>query len=65
MLTVVATPWAVVAIDGRAIGETPREVRLGAGTYRVRATHPSLGTREESVTIKPGKRRTWSPTFAN
>ncbi len=64
VLIVVATPWAVVAIDGRAIGETPREVRLGAGTYRVRATHP-LGMREQTVTIKPGKRQTWSPTFAN
>ncbi len=63
VLTVVATPWAQVAIDGRDIGETPRELRLGAGTYRVRASHPALGIREHSVTIKAGKRMIWSPTF--
>ncbi len=65
VLAVVATPWAEVFIDGRSIGETPREVRLGAGSYRVKATHPALGTREQSVTIKPGKRQVWNPTFAN
>jgi hypothetical protein len=60
---VVATPWAQVAVDGRDIGETPRELRLGAGLYRVRASHPVLGIREHSVTIKAGKRMIWSPTF--
>ncbi len=65
VLAVVATPWAEVQIDGREIGETPREVLLGAGSYRVRATHPALGTREQTVTIKAGKRQVWSPTFAN
>jgi len=65
VLAVVATPWAEVAIDGKEIGETPREVRLGAGTYRVRAMHPALGAREQTVTIRPGKRVVWSPTFTN
>jgi hypothetical protein len=65
VLAVVATPWAEVAIDGRDIGETPREVKLGAGSYRVKATHPALGTREQIVTIRPGKREMWKPTFAN
>lgn len=65
VLAVVATPWAEVQIDGREIGETPREILLGAGSYRVRATHPALGTREETVTIKAGKRKVWAPTFAN
>jgi hypothetical protein len=64
VLTVDATPWAIVTIDGREIGETPREVRLGAGAYRVRAAHPELGTRQETVTITAGKRQTWRPTFA-
>jgi serine/threonine-protein kinase len=65
VLTVVATPWAEVEIDGRDVGETPRVIRLGAGSYKVRASHPALGTREQTVTIKAGKRQTWSPTFAN
>jgi serine/threonine-protein kinase len=65
VLAVVATPWAEVAIDGNQIGETPREIQLGAGTYRVRASHPALGTREKTVTIRAGKRETWTPTFTN
>jgi eukaryotic-like serine/threonine-protein kinase len=65
VLTILATPWAEVEIDGKEIGETPREVRLGAGTYRVRASHPALGTRERSVTVEAGKRQTWNLTFAN
>ncbi|HEY6006434.1 MAG TPA: PEGA domain-containing protein, partial [Anaeromyxobacter sp.] len=65
VLAVVATPWAEVQIDGRDIGETPREVRLGAGSYRIKATHPALGMREYVVTIKPGRREVWKPTFAN
>jgi serine/threonine protein kinase len=65
VLAVVATPWAEVEIDGRDVGETPREVQLGAGTYRVKATHPALGTREHTVTIRPGRREVWKPTFAN
>jgi serine/threonine protein kinase len=65
VLAVVATPWAVVTIDGNEVGETPREIQLGAGTYRVKASHPALGAREQMVTIKPGKRQLWKPTFAN
>jgi serine/threonine-protein kinase len=65
VLAVVATPWAEVQIDGREIGETPREILLGAGSYRLRATHPALGTREQTVTIRPGKRVVWAPTFTN
>jgi serine/threonine protein kinase len=65
VLAVVATPWAEVEIDGRDIGETPREIRLGAGSYRVKAKHPALGTREHVVTIQPGRREVWKPTFTN
>jgi hypothetical protein len=64
VLTVIATPWANVSIDGRTIGETPREARLGAGTYRVRASNPDLGTREQIVTIRAGKRQSWNVMFA-
>jgi hypothetical protein len=65
VLAVVATPWAEVFVDGKDIGETPREIQLGAGSYKVKATHPALGSREQVVTIKPGKRQLWAPTFAN
>ncbi len=63
VLTVLASPWAEVSIDGREIGETPREVRLGAGRYLVRATHPALGARERVISVKPGKRQIWNPSF--
>jgi serine/threonine-protein kinase len=65
VLSVIATPWAEVWVDGVKIGETPREMLLGAGTYRVRATHPSLGTREAEVVVTAGKRKVWNATFAN
>jgi hypothetical protein len=65
VLSVIATPWAEVWVDGAKIGETPREIRLGAGTYKLKATHPSLGTREKSITVQAGKRQVWNATFAN
>jgi eukaryotic-like serine/threonine-protein kinase len=65
VLSVNATPWADLWVDGAKIGETPREMRLGAGTYRLRATHPSLGAREVTITVQAGKRKVWNATFAN
>jgi hypothetical protein len=63
VLSIDATPWALVTVDGRQVGETPREIQLGAGTYRVKATHPQFGTREETVTIAAGKRRSMAVKF--
>jgi eukaryotic-like serine/threonine-protein kinase len=64
ILAVVATPWANVTINGRAIGETPREVRVVAGTYRLRATHPTLGSSEAQVTVAAGTRKLWNATLS-
>jgi len=64
VLAVVAVPWALVTIDGQEVGETPREVRLGAGSYRIRAKHPELGMREETVKVAAGQRKLWTATFA-
>jgi serine/threonine-protein kinase len=65
VLTVTATPWGDVYLDGIKIGETPREFLLGAGDYRVRVSHPSLGNRDEKITVLPGKRKVWNATYAN
>jgi serine/threonine-protein kinase len=65
VLSVIATPWAEVWVDGVKIGETPREMLVSAGTYRVRAIHPSLGTREVTLVVPAGKRKVWNATFAN
>lgn len=35
-LSVYATPWALVHVDGRKLGETPVHVELPVGVYRVR-----------------------------
>jgi hypothetical protein len=56
LLVILAEPWANVSIDGRKIGETPLEVRIEQGTYRVRLSHPQLGGSEQAVTIAAGKR---------
>ncbi|MGC3997212.1 MAG: serine/threonine-protein kinase [Anaeromyxobacter sp.] len=59
-LHVIATPWAVVSVGGRVIGETPVTLALPPGRHRVRATHPSYGTREALVEIAAGARTTWN-----
>ncbi len=64
ILSIVATPWGNVTINGREIGETPREVRLAEGFYRVRVSHPSLGSVEEGISIAAGKRKLWNARFA-
>jgi hypothetical protein len=63
VLAISATPWAIVTVDGKEIGETPVELRVGGGTYRVRATHPDFAPREQSVSVTPGKRRLLNVTF--
>jgi serine/threonine protein kinase len=59
VLVLVATPWADLEVDGVRLGETPRELRLRAGTYGVRAVHPDLGVREDRVVVGPGERKLW------
>jgi serine/threonine protein kinase len=63
VLVLVATPWANVEVDGVALGETPREVRLPAGNYGVRAMHPDLGIREGRVVVAPGERKLWAARY--
>jgi hypothetical protein len=63
VLVIVVAPWANVSIDGREIGETPREVLVRSGTYRLRATHPQLGETEGTVTVAAGKRQIWRPVL--
>ncbi len=64
VLVLEATPWAEVTLDGRPLGETPREVRLQAGTHVVRAVHPEFGVREERVSVRPGERKMWTGSLA-
>ena len=63
VLVLVATPWADVAVGGVGLGETPREVRVPAGRYTVRAVHPELGVREDRVVVGAGERKLWAARF--
>jgi serine/threonine-protein kinase len=55
-LGVYARPWALVWINGKSYGETPIEVRLPPGTYRVRLTNEDR-ERTLTVTIPAGQKR--------
>lgn len=47
-----ARPWAVVLIDGYAVGTTPlANLRVTAGVHEVIWRHPQLGERRETVEI--------------
>jgi hypothetical protein len=63
ILAINATPWANVSIDGRSIGETPLEVRIARGTYRVRLSHPQLRGTDATVTVTAGKREIFNATL--
>jgi hypothetical protein len=56
-----ASPWASVFIDGARAGDTPREWRLPAGRYRLRASHPARGAAEAELEVRAGERRVWQP----
>jgi len=59
-LSVEVSPWAQVSVDGRPVGTTPlrRALVLRPGAYAIRLTHPTLGAREERVTVAAGESRT-------
>jgi serine/threonine protein kinase len=64
VLVLEASPWAEMSLDGTPLGETPREVRIGAGTYVIRAVHPELGEKRDRVTVRPGERKLWAASFS-
>jgi serine/threonine-protein kinase len=56
ILFVNASPWAEVHVDGRLEGYTPREMRLVAGTHRLKLVHPSRGTVVRDAEVRAGER---------
>ena len=49
-----ATPWAVIYVDGRELGETPLAgIRLAPGVHVFRARMPDGTDREQAVEISP------------
>jgi hypothetical protein len=43
-------------VDGRAVGETPQELRLAAGRHRVRIERKGRPPVDVVVTVKAGRR---------
>ncbi|MEO5819879.1 MAG: PEGA domain-containing protein [Vicinamibacteraceae bacterium] len=55
-LSINATPWADVTVDGRALGETPiANVTLRAGTHEIVFRHPQHGELKQTVVVKAGE----------
>jgi hypothetical protein len=51
-----ATPWAEVLVDGVSAGQTPvGNLSAKAGTHEVVFHHPKFGDRKQTVTVKPGQ----------
>jgi serine/threonine-protein kinase len=60
-VSLVVSPWAEVAVDGRYWDTVPPQERplvLVPGTHRLTFTHPALGTRETTLRIAAGESRT-------
>jgi hypothetical protein len=55
-LSLNATPWAEVFVDGQRIGETPvGNVAVRAGTHEIVFRHPQHGEVRQSVVVKAGE----------
>ncbi len=55
-LSINATPWAEVTVDGRALGETPiANVTLRAGSHEIVFRHPQHGELKQTVVVKAGE----------
>jgi serine/threonine-protein kinase len=63
LVRVHVVPWAVVRVDGVAVGETPQELKLKAGGHLLRVEHPALGGAELELAIEPGSRQLWRPAL--
>jgi serine/threonine-protein kinase len=56
-VSIAATPWCNVSIDGRAVGETPVvNHALPSGRHTITCTNPELNvTRTRTVEVSPGE----------
>jgi len=55
-ISVNASPWAEVVIDGAVVGETPiANYSLPVGPHQIVFRHPELGERRQTVVVKVGE----------
>jgi serine/threonine-protein kinase len=60
-----ASPWASVSIDGNSAGETPiGNVALPVGEHQIVFRHPQLGERTQKVVVKANASTRVSVVFA-
>lgn len=64
ILAVSSEPPGDVVVNGRDHGETPRELRVVAGTYDVKVHHPTYGWRRKRIVVRAGARQLWQCDFA-
>lgn len=63
-ISVNASPWAEVTIDGQAVGETPiANYSLRVGTHEIVFRHPEMGERRQTVVVKVGEYVRVTQTF--
>ena len=55
LLAASSTPPALVVVDGRPIGKSPRAIELPSGVHTVTFVHPELGRQSLTVNVTPGK----------
>ena len=56
-LAVVVRPWGTIFVDGATLAretDVQHSTTLPVGEHRIRAMHPTLGSREVTVTVRPG-----------
>lgn len=56
-VTVLVRPWGSIYIDGelkRSDTDVQYSTSLPAGTHKVRVAHPSLGSQERTIEVRPG-----------
>jgi hypothetical protein len=59
-VSVSASPWAYVLVDGVERGESPVvELEVRPGRHVIRAVNPLMGSDETAVELTPGQRWSW------
>ena len=58
-LEVLATPWAVVFVDGQFVDTTPitEPIMLTRGLHTIRCDHPEFGSKKYEVAIEPAEKQ--------
>jgi serine/threonine-protein kinase len=60
-LRVTTTTWAKVTVDGKAVGQTPLELKVSAGKHKVTLTNTAIGDKKTyRVNLKKGTQKTIS-----